>query len=470
MALEIDPNHALAWNNLGLSHQHQNNYYEAIRCYNRALEIDPNYALAWNYLGITHNTQKNYQEAIRCFKKALQIEPNNVSAKIKLLDIKKKLDKESLNSEKEVALSKTLFEILSIEEKYLLYNRETGKRAIIRGRKTNNYKGWESENQNSMVDLAILTDIQNQLIPSFKGNGLIKNKITLMEIKIIREYEYFHGQIRFKIGFINNTDTVITDLDTNFRIPEALKWVGHEPDFKRMGNSVLIPKLNPGEKKAISLYLEPINCMEGNIRATISYSDARNRLHTAIMKDKTINITCPIFFTPEDANPARVKSLYKSLKNKDRKRLPLPSGNETKIFSLIQSAIGSHDIKLITKEFSLEEKIGGLMYYGVTKVKQNCMVIKAFLDGKQQVIELEVAGNSEDSITSLLAEIQNQLRTSFLENELIKNQNAFMEMKTGVILRICPYCGSEIKSEDQIKYKNGEDISCEWCDHFILNY
>ena len=98
------------------------------------------------------------------------------------------------------------------------------------------------------------------------------------------------------------------------------------------------------------------------------------------------------------------------------------------------------------------------------------MVIKAFLDGNQQVIELEVAGNNENSITSLLAEIQNQLRTSFKENGLIKNENVFMEMKTSVILRICPHCGSEIKSEDQIKFKNGEDICCEWCKHIIFNY
>lgn len=259
-------------------------------------------------------------------------------------------------------------------------------------------------------------------------------------------------------------------METNFKIPEALKWIGHEPDYKRKGDSVIIPKLNPKEKKAISLYLEPINCMEGDIRATISYTDAHNRLHTAIMKDKTINIACPIFFTTEDANPARVKSLYRSLTNKDRKRLPLPSGNLTEIFSIIQSAIGSHDIKLISKEFSLEEKIGELVYYGVTKVKQNSMVIKAFLDEKQKVIEFEVAGNNEDSITSLLAEIQNQLRTSFKENGLIKNENVFMEMKTSVILRICPHCGSEIKSDDQIKYKNGEDICCEWCKNIILNY
>ena len=45
-----------------------------------------------------------------------------------------------------------------------------------------------------------------------------------------------------------------------------------------------------------------------------------------------------------------------------------------------------------------------------------------------------------------------------------------MEIKTGVILRICPYCGSEIKLEEQKKYKNGEDICCQWCKNLILNY
>jgi hypothetical protein len=98
------------------------------------------------------------------------------------------------------------------------------------------------------------------------------------------------------------------------------------------------------------------------------------------------------------------------------------------------------------------------------------MIIKALLDGKHHVIELEIAGNQEDAITALLAEIQDQLRRSFTEHGLIANGAGFMEMKTSVILRICPYCGDAIPGEDQLKYKKGTEISCAWCKKVFVTY
>ncbi|QEE18056.2 DNA-directed RNA polymerase subunit A' [Promethearchaeum syntrophicum] len=53
--------------------------------------------------------------------------------------------KEEPPKEKKVDLSKKSFESLSIEEKYELYNQETDKKAIVRGRKTKIFKDWESE-------------------------------------------------------------------------------------------------------------------------------------------------------------------------------------------------------------------------------------------------------------------------------------------------------------------------------------
>jgi tetratricopeptide (TPR) repeat protein len=451
--VEINPNYGHVWTKLGIT-SYKKNPIEAFTFFQTAIEIDPNDYVARYYIGAIYFNQKDNKNALLSYRKAIEINPDWLSeCHTGIIDACENLSLVS-NDQKDYQ------EIIFWYKKLIEYNPEDDE---TKKKLLDIYEilGIEPPDTEIEIRKENNNDINSNYSNNYDGNN---------EIKILREFEFIHGQVRFKIAFVNKSDTVITDLETYFKIPEALKWIGHEPDFKRKGDSVIIPKLNPEEKKVISLYLEPINCMEGDIRATLSYSDARNQLHTAIMKDKTINITCPIFFTTEDANPARVKSLHRSLTNKDRKILPLPSGNLTEIFALIQSAIGSHDIKLISKEFSLEEKIGELMYYGVTKVKQNSMVIKALLDGNQLVIELEVAGNSEDSITSLLAEIQNQLRTSFNEKGLIKNKNVFMEMKTSVILRICPHCGSEIKAEDQIKYKKGADIFCEWCKHFIMNY
>ena len=98
------------------------------------------------------------------------------------------------------------------------------------------------------------------------------------------------------------------------------------------------------------------------------------------------------------------------------------------------------------------------------------MVIKAKIDGKNLIIELEVAGNEESSTTALLAELENQLRDSFKEKDLIKNPDKFFDIRTSVRLRICPNCGSNISSEDQINFDKGEDVRCKRCDYLIRKY
>ena len=224
------------------------------------------------------------------------------------------------------------------------------------------------------------------------------------------------------------------------------------------------------EKLSINLYLEPISCMSGKIRATISYLDALDELHSTPMKDKMFNITCPIFFTNQEINLARVNNLYESLSYKDKKAFSLPSDNIDKIFSLILIAVSSHDVKQVSKELSVEKRRGKAIYYGITKVKKERMVIKAIVDGKNLTIELEVAGNEESSITALLAELENQLRKSFKEEDLIKNTDKFFDIRTSVRLKICPNCGRDISSDDQKKFDNGEDVCCEWCDYLIRRY
>ncbi len=306
--------------------------------------------------------------------------------------------------------------------------------------------------------------------PSRISQTSLNTREKIKDIDIKREYEFFNGQIRFKIGVINNSNTVITDIGVNFMIPKALKWISHEPHFKRTGDTIKIPRLSSKEKISINLYLEPISCMSGKIRATISYLDALDKLHSKPMEDKMFNITCPIFFTNQEINLARVNNLYKLLSYKDKKAFSLPSDNLDKIFSLILVAVSSHHVKQVSKDLSVEKQEGEAIYYGITKVKKERMVIKANIDGKNRIIELEVAGNKESSITALLAELENQLRQSFKEKDLIKNEDKFFDIRTSVRLSICPNCGSSISSDDQIKFDKGEDVRCEWCDYLIRNY
>jgi hypothetical protein len=289
------------------------------------------------------------------------------------------------------------------------------------------------------------------------------------ELQILREFEYLSGQVRFKVGVINQSPGVLTNINIHFTIPDALKWITHEPvSYKRKGDSVIIPKLSLNEKKSLNLYLEPISCMNGPINAIVSYFTALDEPKAITMRPKVIGITCPIFFTEEDANLARVESLYRELSHKDKKLLPIHKDQDLqKIFGLLLKVGGSHQIKLVSKEFSAENKNGKIVYYGLTKVKKQKMVIIFLLRGGEQTIEVEIAGDNEEAITALLAEIENQLRVIFTKEKIIKMGDKFHEMKTSVILGYCPFCGANFDSAQQEEFIKGHSITCEYCDKEI---
>ncbi len=290
-------------------------------------------------------------------------------------------------------------------------------------------------------------------------------------IKIIREYEYLGGKIRLKIGLVNTTGKVITNLALRFDLPNSLKWIIHEPDYIRRGDTILIPKLGGDEKIAISLYLEPLNCMKSAINATLTFFDANDHPQAVIMPPKKVSITCPIFFTREEANLARVRSIQKKLKYADKKIFPLRNhDNLEMIFNHLLDVIGKHDVKLVDKNFSKDKEFGEAWYYGITKVNKNQMVIYLMMDPKKHLLEVNVNADDQEPITGLLAELEGQIREKLLMTKVIADGTTFNEINTSVLLGHCPYCNGPISPEWISLYKKGETIACKYCDTSIIPY
>ncbi|MHA1467467.1 MAG: hypothetical protein ACTSP6_05245 [Promethearchaeota archaeon] len=284
-------------------------------------------------------------------------------------------------------------------------------------------------------------------------------------LKIIREYEFIGGQVRFKVGLVNNTNNPLTNFKISFDLPDALKWVLYEPDkYERKGDSILIPKLGKNEKKTVSLYLEPINCMESPVNATISFFDVNDRPQAIPMKPKMISISCPIFFTKEEANIARVKKLQRSLTLRDKKIFPIVNDDALSLFfTTTLSVLGNYDIKLISREFSEEERFGEAWFYGITKVKKNRIITYIILDGENKTLEIEVSADDHGQITGFLAEIGNKIREELLKLNIIVNEEQFYDMSMSIHLNHCPYCWNIIPSEQIQGYLKGDPIDCKYC-------
>jgi tetratricopeptide (TPR) repeat protein len=62
---------------MGIAYAVQNNYPEAMRCYQKAIEIDPNLAAAYNNMGIIYGKQGDETNGIEYTQKAARLGDEN---------------------------------------------------------------------------------------------------------------------------------------------------------------------------------------------------------------------------------------------------------------------------------------------------------------------------------------------------------------------------------------------------------
>lgn len=80
-ALAVNPENAVAHNNMAVVYSEQQKWSDAVQHLDRAIAIDPNYAEAHANLGAAYASQGRLSEAIVHWKKALEIDPDLSSAK-----------------------------------------------------------------------------------------------------------------------------------------------------------------------------------------------------------------------------------------------------------------------------------------------------------------------------------------------------------------------------------------------------
>jgi type IV pilus biogenesis/stability protein PilW len=82
--IELDPEYAEAYNNLGIIYQEIGDFDRALSAYQNAIGINPKYEKALNNLGVLLYLEGRYEESIQAFQQALAINANNVESHINL--------------------------------------------------------------------------------------------------------------------------------------------------------------------------------------------------------------------------------------------------------------------------------------------------------------------------------------------------------------------------------------------------
>jgi tetratricopeptide (TPR) repeat protein len=81
--IELRPNDAHAYNNLGNAYNESENYSKAIDCYSEAIQIKPDYASAYYNMGIVYQRNNDFDTALDSYKKAARLAHNGVQKWLK---------------------------------------------------------------------------------------------------------------------------------------------------------------------------------------------------------------------------------------------------------------------------------------------------------------------------------------------------------------------------------------------------
>lgn len=79
-AIRLNPDFAVAYNDLGAAYLNLGRHQEAIEAYNQAISIKPDYIEPHYNLGVAYAGLGHWQEAIEAFKQAIRIKPDYVDA------------------------------------------------------------------------------------------------------------------------------------------------------------------------------------------------------------------------------------------------------------------------------------------------------------------------------------------------------------------------------------------------------
>jgi Tfp pilus assembly protein PilF len=81
-AVKIQPDLAIAWNNLGVAYTAAGKFADGEGAYRRAIKVNPAYALAYYNLGASYDRRGNYDDAINYYQRAIEIDPTLLDVRV----------------------------------------------------------------------------------------------------------------------------------------------------------------------------------------------------------------------------------------------------------------------------------------------------------------------------------------------------------------------------------------------------
>ena len=273
-----------------------------------------------------------------------------------------------------------------------------------------------------------------EILASYHKKFVFKEKEE--EVRVMSALEFYQGYVRLKVAVKNSCETVLSDASLKLTFNKKALFLSHiEPDYPHEGSSVELGTVQPGEKKTVAYYLDPLICMESYIDGTLIYRDYRGTLKTVIMKRRPADIVCPIFYTDTNINSAMLKRLIEEVKYTDTRMYQIPADVEPmEAFDFLKQAIQRHHVRFVREFKEKKPYWAEAWYYGKIHTIGEEMIIRATVREKTRSIEVFVASGNLATLTGLLAELSHDLKSMLKEIERLEDKDAVKEIERSTLL------------------------------------
>ncbi len=297
---------------------------------------------------------------------------------------------------------------------------------------------------------------QSQIPASPEESLLAQNKLISSQIQVLRQFEYIGGKVRMKVNVTNTSSQGFHHLRMSLENPGSFRLLRVDPsNYIREGLTVQLGNLLPNEEKAVAWVLEPLICGKEQVKGTVNGMDAKDTAFTIPINPLLVEVRCPLFVRPEEANLATIQRMLGDLPVHSTRSFLLPKTlTPDDAFELAKKAIGERDVLLVGM---LAGETGqpydhSAWFYGVTKVKQKRFVITATVSEADQAIRITSACDEEDACTGFLAEAGASVRRELVSRGAVDSEE-------GVVELVCEKCGATLPQAPVV----GRDVTCPDC-------
>ncbi|MHA1649582.1 MAG: hypothetical protein ACTSYB_05255 [Candidatus Helarchaeota archaeon] len=257
-----------------------------------------------------------------------------------------------------------------------------------------------------------------------------KEELVKEQIRILREYDYVGGDIRFKIAVQNISNIILSEINVTL-IPSTQ----YEIDEKVKS----IPILKPGESRGIDFKLTPLTCGRSQVYGSVSYVDAFGNPSTITIRPKEIWIKCPLV-VPKKQEISTLEELKSNL-SKGSAIINFQDMPASETFQLVREQISALDLSEVTSD-PLQYSV---VYAGMAKVTSNDLIIEAQIKPNQIVIN--VWTNDMKQATGFLAYLKNMIVLSLksiktLKGKIDKISKKIIDASNVInsLEKVCTYC------------------------------